>query len=259
MGRWADGAVLLVPPSFQINALPTLQAHVDVSELFDPKGAVGAGSGARGKWREALLAATRGVTDEEPVVFGNASVVCAVHEYFKIDPETWNAWLWVLLRHPDSVSTRDGGAEGAGRCGWGVGGSARAVSLSTHPHTHTLMYSCVCVCLLACVLVCICKQVLVLPTRPYDTIVRKHLRQKALAAGIAGARVRFLPRFVSRGAYLSALRGCDVMVDTPEFNAQTTAADVLWAAVPLVGVCVCARAMASLRACVCSSIGTDVL
>ena len=98
-----------------------------------------------------------------------------------------------------------------------------------------------------------------LPTRPYDTIVRKHLRQKALAAGIAGARVRFLPRFVSRGAYLSALRGCDVMVDTPEFNAQTTAADVLWAAVPLVGVCVCARAMASLRACVCSSIGTDVL
>jgi predicted O-linked N-acetylglucosamine transferase (SPINDLY family) len=49
------------------------------------------------------------------------------------------------------------------------------------------------------------------------------------------------------------------MVDTPEFNAQTTAADVLWAAVPLVGVCVCARAMASLRACVCSSIGTDVL
>ena len=47
MGRWADGAVLLVPPSFQINALPTLQAHVDVSELFDPKGAVGAGSGAR--------------------------------------------------------------------------------------------------------------------------------------------------------------------------------------------------------------------
>ena len=119
VGRWADGAVLLVPPSFQINALPTLQAHVDVSELFDPKGAVGAGSGARGKWREALLAATRGVTDEEPVGFGNASVVCAVHEYFKIDPETWNAWLWVLLRHPDSVSARDGGVEGAGRCGWG--------------------------------------------------------------------------------------------------------------------------------------------
>ena len=50
VGRWADGAVLLVPPSFQINALPALQAHVDVSELFDPKGAVEAGSGAEPEW-----------------------------------------------------------------------------------------------------------------------------------------------------------------------------------------------------------------
>eukprot|EP00960_Hanusia_phi_P071891 767660-Hanusia_phi.AAC.3 len=30
------------------------------------------------------------------------------------------------------------------------------------------------------------------------------------------------------------LRGCDVMLDTPSFNAQTTAADMLWSGVPII-------------------------
>ena len=30
------------------------------------------------------------------------------------------------------------------------------------------------------------------------------------------------------------LRGCDVLLDTTLFNAQTTAADMLWAGVPIV-------------------------
>ena len=62
-----------------------------------------------------------------------------------------------------------------------------------------------------------------------------NVRAEALARGIDPARVLFAPR-TSYAEYFSRLALADVFVDTWPYNAHTTAADALWAGLPVVTV-----------------------
>ena len=174
----SEGAVLLVAPSFQINSLPLLQPSVSVAALVGAEAGRGhragkdhlseteTGAGVE-ELRRRLLEYTRAEEVKEggewgdPVWSGSGAgvvVMCAVHEYFKLEPETWQVWLELMVGHK---------------------------------HTQ-----------------------LVLATRSFSRIIRLHLRQLAVAAGVAPARLHFLPRFPDRHTYAQALRGCDLMLDT---------------------------------------------
>jgi protein O-GlcNAc transferase len=60
-----------------------------------------------------------------------------------------------------------------------------------------------------------------------------NLREAAAARGIAPERLVFAPRVAANQDHLARLRLADLFVDTPRFNAHTTAADALWAGVPV--------------------------
>ncbi|MCC6250441.1 MAG: hypothetical protein IT499_22100 [Rubrivivax sp.] len=60
-----------------------------------------------------------------------------------------------------------------------------------------------------------------------------HVRREAAARGVAGGRIVFA-KAVSYAEHFSRLALADVFVDTWPYNAHTTAADALWAGVPVV-------------------------
>jgi protein O-GlcNAc transferase len=60
------------------------------------------------------------------------------------------------------------------------------------------------------------------------------LKREAQRLGVNPARVLPLPRADDRAGYLALLQGCDALADAREFNAHTTAADALYAGVPVV-------------------------
>jgi protein O-GlcNAc transferase len=69
--------------------------------------------------------------------------------------------------------------------------------------------------------------------KSYSCHARVHLRRAAAQARVDPDRLIFLERADSRGGYLSLVSGCDLLLDTPLFNAQTTAVDFLWANVAI--------------------------
>ena len=60
-----------------------------------------------------------------------------------------------------------------------------------------------------------------------------NLRREAEHRGIAGDRLVFAPRVALNEDHLARLRLADLFVDTLYYNAHTTAADALWAGVPV--------------------------
>ncbi len=61
----------------------------------------------------------------------------------------------------------------------------------------------------------------------------ENLRREAAEAGIDPARLVFAPRLPSMEEHLARYRQADLFLDTLPFNAQTTAADALWAGLPV--------------------------
>ncbi len=61
----------------------------------------------------------------------------------------------------------------------------------------------------------------------------ENLRREAAEAGIDPARLVFAPRLPSMEDHLARYRQADLFLDTLPFNAQTTAADALWAGLPV--------------------------
>ena len=77
----------------------------------------------------------------------------------------------------------------------------------------------------------------------------QNLKNEALARGIESSRLVFATREPTRAGHLSRLRLADLFLDTLFFNAHTTAADALWAGVPvltLLGNTFASRVAASL-------------
>jgi protein O-GlcNAc transferase len=64
----------------------------------------------------------------------------------------------------------------------------------------------------------------------------ENLRKHSLARGVDSSRIIFAERVGSRVDHLSRLRLADLFLDTPYFNAHTTAADALWAGVPVLTI-----------------------
>jgi predicted O-linked N-acetylglucosamine transferase (SPINDLY family) len=60
-----------------------------------------------------------------------------------------------------------------------------------------------------------------------------NLRREAEKRGIAGERLAFAPRVERNEDHLARLRLADLFLDTLYYNAHTTAADALWAGVPV--------------------------
>ena len=68
-----------------------------------------------------------------------------------------------------------------------------------------------------------------------DKVV-KNLRDQAQKLGVDPNRLVFATRVPARGDHLSRLRLADLFLDTPHYNAHATAADALWAGVPVLTV-----------------------
>ena len=60
-----------------------------------------------------------------------------------------------------------------------------------------------------------------------------NLQQEAQAQGVDPTRLVFATRVPARVDHLSRLRLADLFIDTPNYNAHATAADALWAGVPV--------------------------
>lgn len=60
-----------------------------------------------------------------------------------------------------------------------------------------------------------------------------NLRREAARRGIDPARLMFAPRVASMADHLARYRQADLFLDTLPFNAHTTAADALWAGLPV--------------------------
>ena len=60
-----------------------------------------------------------------------------------------------------------------------------------------------------------------------------NLRRSAVAAGVAAERIVFAPVLPSNADHLARHRMADVFLDTLPYNAHTTAADALWAGLPV--------------------------
>jgi predicted O-linked N-acetylglucosamine transferase (SPINDLY family) len=60
-----------------------------------------------------------------------------------------------------------------------------------------------------------------------------NLRREAERRGVAGDRLVFAPRVTLNADHLARLRLADLFVDTLNYNAHVTAADALWAGVPV--------------------------
>ena len=61
----------------------------------------------------------------------------------------------------------------------------------------------------------------------------ENLKQEAESRGIDSSRLIFASRTPMRSEHLSRLRLADLFLDTPNYNAHATAADALWAGVPV--------------------------
>ena len=61
----------------------------------------------------------------------------------------------------------------------------------------------------------------------------QNLKKEALARSVEPSRLVFATREPTRAGHLSRLRLADLFLDTLSFNAHTTAADALWAGVPV--------------------------
>jgi predicted O-linked N-acetylglucosamine transferase (SPINDLY family) len=61
----------------------------------------------------------------------------------------------------------------------------------------------------------------------------ENLQREAQARGIDPSRLVFATRVPARVDHLSRLRLADLFLDTPNYNAHATAADALWAGVPV--------------------------
>ncbi len=61
----------------------------------------------------------------------------------------------------------------------------------------------------------------------------ENLQREAQARGVDPARLVFATRVPARVDHLSRLRLADLFLDTPNYNAHATAADALWAGVPV--------------------------
>lgn len=68
--------------------------------------------------------------------------------------------------------------------------------------------------------------------RPSDIAI-ENLMHHVIRSGISPDRLVFAPRVPDRAAHLSRLRLADLFLDTFRFNAHSTAADTLWAGVPV--------------------------
>ena len=60
-----------------------------------------------------------------------------------------------------------------------------------------------------------------------------NLQNEAIARGVDARRLVFATRVLARKDHLSRLRLADLFLDTPNYNAHATAADALWAGVPV--------------------------
>ena len=60
-----------------------------------------------------------------------------------------------------------------------------------------------------------------------------NLQQEAQTQGVDPSRLVFATRVPARVDHLSRLRLADLFIDTPNYNAHATAADALWAGVPV--------------------------
>jgi protein O-GlcNAc transferase len=63
---------------------------------------------------------------------------------------------------------------------------------------------------------------------------RTNLCREAEVLGIAPSRLIFAPRLIDNADHLARCRLADLFLDTPHYNAHATAADALWAGVPIV-------------------------
>jgi predicted O-linked N-acetylglucosamine transferase (SPINDLY family) len=84
------------------------------------------------------------------------------------------------------------------------------------------------------------------------------LRAAVTGAGVDPARVVFADRVTGRDAYLSQLGVADLFLDTHPYNAHSSAADALWAGVPVV---TCSGASFASRVCggLLHALGLDAL
>jgi predicted O-linked N-acetylglucosamine transferase (SPINDLY family) len=64
-------------------------------------------------------------------------------------------------------------------------------------------------------------------------LARENLRSAAHAAGVDPGRIIFASRVPAMGDHLARHRLADLFVDTPAYNAHTTANDALWAGLPV--------------------------
>lgn len=72
-------------------------------------------------------------------------------------------------------------------------------------------------------------------SKPSDGAM-ENLKKEALARGVDSSRLIFAIREPTRKGHLSRLRLADLFLDTAFFNAHTTAADALWAGVPVLTI-----------------------
>jgi protein O-GlcNAc transferase len=72
-------------------------------------------------------------------------------------------------------------------------------------------------------------------SKPSDSAVL-HLQTQAKSCGVEPERIIFAKRVPARVDHLSRLRLADLFLDTMYFNAHTTAADALWAGVPVLTI-----------------------
>lgn len=69
-------------------------------------------------------------------------------------------------------------------------------------------------------------------SKPSATAIQ-NLQSEAKSRGVDSSRLIFASRTPSRKEHLSRLRLADLFLDTPNYNAHATAADALWAGLPL--------------------------
>jgi protein O-GlcNAc transferase len=68
---------------------------------------------------------------------------------------------------------------------------------------------------------------------PAAAAVEQNLRREAEARGVAGRRLVFARHVPDKAGHLARHRAADLMLDTLDYNGHTTAADALWAGLPL--------------------------
>ncbi|EKX36787.1 hypothetical protein GUITHDRAFT_145524 [Guillardia theta CCMP2712] len=88
-------SLVLLPPSFQFNSLPHLHPQLAVGPRDFP------GEKAMESWRTNLMSSVDFVNLTRKQ-HKNTFVFCAIHEYYKIDPESFMLWVELLRLLPNS-------------------------------------------------------------------------------------------------------------------------------------------------------------